>query len=275
MIQQTIGFIGAGNMAEAIIRGLLETKSCMPDQIIVTDINEIRLAHMVKTHRIRSAPDPKTMLADCTGLVLAVKPQQIENLLSEIKDEVTPAAHTVISIAAGIPTTYIEKLIGGMIKVVRVMPNTPARFLAGAAAFCLGQHATETDEILALEIFESIGIAVKIEEPLMDAVTALSGSGPAYVFKMCEMMIAAGKTMGLPAAEAELLSVQTLFGAARMLKESGQSAAELREAVTSKGGTTQAALTRLAEDGFSEIFTQALLAAKMRSRELQPKTSGD
>jgi len=270
LIQQKIGFLGAGNMAEALIRGLVKTKNCTVDKLVASDINEIRLAHVAKTHAIATLPNNRALVQNCAVLILAVKPQQVAEVLTEIRPVLDPSRHTLISIAAGIPTTYIEKKTGCCLKVIRVMPNTPARLQAGATAFCLGQYAGEAETLLAHLLFESIGIVVRVEESLMDSVTALSGSGPAYVFKLCEMMTAAGIQMGIPEEAAEQLSIQTIMGAARMLRESGQQAAELREAVTSPGGTTQAALNYLADSDFETVFIQALMAARDRGRALTP-----
>jgi len=271
MMRDRLGFIGAGNMAEALIRGLLETSTLSRDQIFATDVNEIRLAHMAKTHGIQTAASNRELAQNCTVLLLAVKPQQAAEVLADLGLGLDPEAHMLISIAAGLPTAYLEKALAKKIRVVRVMPNTPARLRTGATAFCLGQYAGEAESLLTRHLFESVGVTVRVEEKLMNAVTALSGSGPAYVFKFCEMMTSAGQEMGLPEEESRQLAIQTILGAALMLKETGQSATELRTAVTSPGGTTEAALNRLAASDFEAVFIEALKAARDRGAELTPR----
>lgn len=271
MIQQSIGFIGAGNMAEAMVRGLLETKTCIPERLWAADVNELRTAFFSKSYGVHTAPSNLEMARACPLLVLAVKPQQAAAALKEIRPGLLPDTHLLLSIAAGIPTSFLEKAAGLPLKIIRAMPNTPVRLRAGATAYCLGQHAGEPENLIARIIFESIGTAVRVEETSLNAVTALSGSGPAYVFALCEMMTRAGAEMGLAAEDAERLSVQTILGAARMLAESGQKAGPLREAVTSPGGTTEAALRYLQEAGFEGIFRRALMAAKERAAALTPR----
>ncbi|MCK5243190.1 pyrroline-5-carboxylate reductase [bacterium] len=270
MIQHMIGFLGAGNMAEALIRGLIETNKCGGSSLLASDINEIRLAHMSKTYGISTQPGNLALTEAAEVLLLAVKPQQVAEVLGEIRSGLDPQRHTLISIAAGIPTAFIEQQAQCPLKVVRVMPNTPARLKAGAAAFCLGQYAGEAEILLTHLLFETVGIVVQVKESLLNAVTALSGSGPAYIFKLCEMMTAAGLKMGLPADVADDLARQTILGAARMLTETGKSAEELRQAVTSPGGTTQAALEYLGNSDFEQVFQAALLAARDRAQSLMP-----
>jgi pyrroline-5-carboxylate reductase len=268
MIPQTIGFLGAGNMAEALIRGLLSTRSCQPEQLSAADVNEIRLAHMVKNYKLTGYAQNRELVAACDIVILAVKPQQVKDLLAEIALSIRPDQHILVSIAAGITTAYIEKAFTGPVKVVRAMPNTPARLLSAATAFCLGRHAGEAESLIAHMLFDAVGLTIRVEEGLLNAVTALSGSGPAYVFKFCEMLIRAGVEMGLASADAEQLAVQTLWGAARMLKETQESPAALRTAVTSPGGTTEAALESLAASDFETVFLQALVAARNRAEAL-------
>jgi pyrroline-5-carboxylate reductase len=272
LIQQAIGFLGAGNMAEALIRGLINTGYCTPEKITAMDINEIRLALISKSYGIKTVTLAAELLRNCSLIILAVKPQQVVPLLNELRPFWNPQKHILISIAAGIPTDLIEKNTGCALKVIRVMPNTSARIQSGAAGFCLGQFAGEGEALLTRRLFESVGAVVRVEEKMMDAVTALSGSGPAYIFYLCEIMIEAGQKMGIPLAEAEQLAIQTIWGAARMLKESGEKPANLRQAVTSQGGTTEAALNYLAAENFEKIFIHALLAARDRAIALQSAT---
>ncbi len=275
MIQQAVGFLGAGNMAEALIRGLLETGVCTPDKLAVSDVNEIRLAHMAKTFGLAIFTGNVELVRACPVLVLAVKPPNVAEVLKDIRPALQDQQHVLISMAAGISTRFIEKKLRKQIKVVRVMPNTPARLLSGATGFCLGQFAGETESLLTHLIFDAVGITVRVEESLMNAVTALSGSGPAYVFKLCEMMTAGGVDMGLPIEAAEKLALQTVWGAARMLRESGETPASLRTAVTSPGGTTQAALDMLAKADFDQVFSRALRAARDRGQKLSAERDGD
>jgi pyrroline-5-carboxylate reductase len=266
-----LGFLGAGNMAEALLRGLLETRTCLPSQLYLSDPNGERTAFLSEALGVHTVPDNPALAAKCPVLVLAVKPQQVPLVLSQVRDALDPTRHVLVSVAAGVPTPYLEKVLGKPLRLVRAMPNTPAKVRAGTTAYCLGRHAGPSEDRLAQTLFSAVGLAVKLDEGLLDAVTALSGSGPAYVFRLCEVLTSAGTALGLPADEADRLARQTLYGAALMLKESGESAETLRRAVTSPGGTTEAALKRLEAGGLSELFQDALRAARDRARELAPR----
>ncbi len=266
-----LGFIGAGNLAEALLRGLLETHACLPSQLHISDPNGERTAFLSEALGLHVQPDNPTLAAKCPVLVLAVKPQQVPQVLSQLKGALEPGRHVLISVAAGVPTAYLEQVLGKPLKLVRAMPNTPVKVRAGATAYCLGRHAGEDEASLAHALFSAVGTAVRLEEPLLDAVTALSGSGPAYVFRLCEILISAGIALGLPPAEADRLVRQTLYGASRMLQESGESAEALRRAVTSPGGTTEAALKRLEQGGWADLFQDALRTARDRARDLAPR----
>lgn len=254
---KTIGFIGAGNMAEALIRGLLAKKALPASSIIATDVRPERLEELRKAFGIR-AGKPEVDI-----IILAVKPQQMSDALAQVTGE-----HLLISIAAGITTSRIEKEIDGKPRVVRAMPNTPALVGAGAAALCKGRYADDNDLAVAEAILGAVGTTVRVEENLMDAITALSGSGPAYIFYVTEAMIKAGVKAGLSEEMASKLAKQTVFGAAKLLVESDESPATLRQKVTSPGGTTQAALTVMNDRKLAEIFVDAVAAAAKRSREL-------
>lgn len=256
-MNQTIAFIGAGNMAEALIRGLLAGKVVTADRIVAHDIRPDRLEELRKTFGIRTGKP------DADIVILAVKPQQMAAALAQV-----PRGRLFISIAAGITTGRIEKELGGEPRVVRVMPNTPALVGAGAAAVCKGRFATEVDLATAETILGAIGIVVRVEESLMDAVTALSGSGPAYIYYVAEAMIAAGIEAGLSEPVARELTIQTILGAGQLLATSGETPAELRRKVTSPGGTTEAALRVLADRQLQDIFVEAITAAKRRGAEL-------
>jgi pyrroline-5-carboxylate reductase len=255
---KAIAFIGAGNMAEALIRGLLAGKTVAPKQIIATDIRADRLELLAGQFGIRIGP-----AGEADIIVLAVKPQQMSDALAQVAGK-----HLLISIAAGIATSRIEKEIGGKPRVVRVMPNTPALVGAGAAALCKGRYASDDDLTTAEAILSAVGTTVRVEEKLMDAVTALSGSGPAYIFYVTEAMIKAGVRAGLNEELAKKLATQTVFGAAKLLAESDESPAALRQKVTSPGGTTEAALKVMSDRKLAGIFVEAVAAAAQRSREL-------
>lgn len=264
---ETIAFIGAGNMGEALIRGLLAAKTVTAEQIIACDVVATRLEYFKNKFGIRTASDNAAAVCDADIVLLAVKPQQMSDVLSSFKSQITNRK-VIITIAAGVTTTRIERELGGHVRVVRVMPNTPALVGAGAAAMCKGAHATDDDLATAEAILGAVGITVRTEEALLDAVTALSGSGPAYVFYVTEAMIKAGVAAGLTEEIAKQLTIQTVFGAAKLMKESGESPADLRRKVTSPGGTTEAALKVMSERKLMNVFAEAVQAATRRSHEL-------
>jgi|YelNatPaOPRAMG01_1025707.scaffolds.fasta_scaffold11544_3 pyrroline-5-carboxylate reductase len=258
-MNQTLAFLGAGHMAEALIRGLLAKQVLPATNIIAHDIRPDRLEELRKKYGIRTGPP------DAAIIVLAVKPQQMRAALATLNPR---PATLFLSIAAGITTGRIETALGGQPRVVRAMPNTPALVGAGAAAVCGGRWATAADVAVAEQILGAVGIVVRVEESLMDAVTALSGSGPAYVFFVTEAMIAAGISAGLPVDVANRLAVQTVLGAGKLLVETGEAPAELRRKVTSPGGTTEAALKVMTDRQLGNLFVEAIRAAAQRSREL-------
>ena len=262
-----IAFIGAGNMGEALIRGLLSTKTVLPSQIIATDVRAEQREFFAKKFRVRALDDNAEAVKAADIVVLAVKPQQVAEVLAGFKTVMSPSK-LIISIAAGVTAGRIERELGGKVRVVRVMPNTPALVGAGAAALAKGKHATDDDLAAAESIFGAVGISARVEEKLLDTVTAVSGSGPAYVFYVTEAMIKAGVAPGLDESLAKKLAVQTVYGAGKLLMESGEEPASLRRKVTSPGGTTEAALKVMSERKLEEIFAEAIKAAEKRSREL-------
>ncbi len=264
---KTIVFLGAGNMGEALIRGLLVARTVTPSQIIATDVRPERLESLAKSFGIRTSGDNVKAVADADVVLLAVKPQQMSAVLAPLKS-VTSGRKLFISIAAGVTTARIERELGNKSHVVRVMPNTPALVGAGAAALAKGASATNEDLVTAEAILGAVGITVRVEEKLIDAVTALSGSGPAYVFYVTEAMIEAGVAAGLEETVARKLAIQTVCGAGKLLVESGEEPESLRRKVTSPGGTTEAALRVMSERKLTEIFAEAIQAAEQRSREL-------
>lgn len=264
---KSVSFIGAGNMAEALIRGLLTAGTVAPEQVVATDIRADRLDQLKQQYGIGIETDNAVAASRADIMILAVKPQQMSEVLASLNPPIGKSK-LVVSIAAGVTTGRIEQELGGDVRVVRVMPNTPALVGEGAAAVAAGAHAGEDDLAAAETILAAVGRVVRVEERLMDAVTALSGSGPAYVFYVAEAMIAAGREMGLEEGVATQLAIQTIKGAGRLLAESDDTAAELRRKVTSPGGTTEAALTVLEAKEFKKIFAEAIAAATRRGQEL-------
>ena len=265
----TIGFVGAGNMAEALIKGILTAKLYSPENIFVSDIRPERLEFLVKEYGVQPAYSNAALAAAVNILVLSVKPQNMAEALQSIKDAVG-ADTLVISIAAGIKIANITAVLGD-VAVVRVMPNTPALIGEGAAALFANNKAKPMLEKARL-IFSAVGEAVVVDdEGLIDAVTAVSGSGPAYYFLLMEEMIKAASQLGLPDDVAKTLVLQTAKGAALLAADAdkrGESPAQLRRKVTSPGGTTEAALKVFASNKFSQLITTALTAASDRSRQL-------
>ncbi len=266
-----LGFLGAGNMAVALAGGFVKAGLAEGPETAVYDILGEKAAELAASLGAEPAGSAKEVLERAEIIVLAVKPQNIDELLPEIAPAAGPR-HLFISILAGTPSAKIEAGIGGDPRVVRVMPNTPALVGAGASALARGAHATADDLELAVELFKSVGVAVAVEEPQLDAVTGLSGSGPAYFFLMVEALIEAGVKVGLDEDTAKSLAVQTALGASRLASESEDSPAVLRERVTSKGGTTAAGLAALAEGGYKELIAKCVEAATARSVELGKST---
>jgi pyrroline-5-carboxylate reductase len=261
-----LGFLGFGNMGGAILRGLVAAGAITADRAMAYDVLPEKRAE-AQTLGAAVAESPADLVRQCDTLVLAVKPQMMAEALAQLKPGLTTKT-LVVSIAAGISIGYLQDLLGKDIRVVRVMPNTPAMVNAGAAAFALSANCTEADAATARVIFGAIGIAERVPETLLDAVTALSGSGPAYFFYMVECLVAAAIAHGMPEEQAARLAGQTLLGAGRLLAESGETAAVLRERVTSKGGTTAAALDAFRAAGFDRVIAAGVDAAAARSKEL-------
>jgi pyrroline-5-carboxylate reductase len=260
-----IVFIGAGNMAEAIIAGIVEKQVVDADDICVTDISEVRLQHFIEKHGVGTSLDNAKAVARADTVVLSVKPQIFPEIWPEVEAALKPDA-LVISIMAGIPSKKIAD--GKPIRVVRVMPNTPELVGEGAAGIAAGEFATDTDVKAAEELMGAVGTAVIVSEDELDAVTALSGSGPAYVFYLLESMLEAAGQMGLDSETSRELALATVIGAAKLMQETGEEADVLREKVTSKGGTTEAAINAMENRNVKESVVAALLAAWTRSRKL-------
>ena len=264
-----IAFIGGGNMAETIMRGLL--REDVNVAICVAEISPKRRDELTSQFpQVLVVGDAAEAALWGGVVILAIKPQQAEGVLDLLEKIITPEK-LVISIMAGIPTSKIEANLAPGCRVIRAMPNTPALIGAGATALCQGRKASADDLDLSLKIFALIGTAVAVEEKLMDAVTGLSGSGPAYVFTFIEALSDAGVKNGLPRDVATKLAAQTVLGAARMVVETGEHPALLKEKVTSPGGTTIAALHALESGSFRGVIMDAVDAACLKSKELAGK----
>ena len=263
-----LGFIGAGNMAAALIRGLLNAKTFPPSEIVASDPADAQLRRLKRLHKINTVRSNRELVREAQTVILAVKPQVMAAVLDEIRADVTPKK-LFVSLAAGFPLRRLETGLGGQARVVRVMPNTPALVGKGIAVAVAGVYATPADVKLTLKLFKAVGDAVTITgEDLLDAVTALSGSGPAFVYTFAESLIEGGVRGGLPQNLAAQLAYATIGGAAAMLRESGLSARELRDMVTSPGGTTLAGLAALDAHHFRDAVIAAIETATRRAREL-------
>jgi pyrroline-5-carboxylate reductase len=263
-----IGFVGAGNMAGALIRGLLRAGQYDAEDIWASDPVDVQLRRLKRVHRIEVTRENRALVKQSQTIILAVKPQNMAAVLDEIRPEVNPRK-LFISIAAGFPLRRLEAGLGGQARVVRVMPNTPALVGRAISVAVAGTKATPQDLKHALKLFKAVGDAVSITgEDLLDAVTALSGSGPAFVYLFAECLIEGGVRGGLPQNLAAQLAHATIGGAAAMLSESGLTSRELRDMVVSPGGTTQAGLGTLESHHFRDAVIAAVEAATRRAREL-------
>jgi pyrroline-5-carboxylate reductase len=262
-----IAIIGGGKMGSIIAQGLIAHKIIPSKDIIVTDIDAARLDFLRSSMKLKVSHNNEKAVKGADIIILAVKPQNMAATLKEISSA-NDKSKVVISIAAGITTNFIEKSLTKGVRVIRVMPNTPALVGEGAAAVAKGSCAKAEDVKLTRVIFDAVGISVEIKETMMDAVTGLSGSGPAYCFLIIEALIDAGEQMGLPRDLAAKLAMQTMLGAARLCLESDKPPAQLREMVTSPGGTTVAGLKALEEGKIRATIISAVEAATKRSKEL-------
>lgn len=267
---KTIGFIGTGNMGEALIAGLLKAKFTTPEKIMFFDADGDRLRFIQKKYRIKKASDNHQLSRQCDPLLLCVKPQSVKEVIEEIADSLDPSK-LLISIAAGVPLYAIETYARKQLRLIRVMPNINVLVQEGAAAIARGNLATDEDLKLAHAIFDCVGKSIIIHEPLMDAVTGISGSGPAYIFLIIEALTDAGVHLGMTRAQALTLVTQTVMGSVKHLSNKGEHPALLREKVTSPGGTTAAGLYKLEEGGLRKILIDAVIAATQRSKELGDK----
>jgi len=267
---KTVAILGTGVMGSALLSGLIRSGRDA-SELIITGRNTERTAALAATYGVREMSNVNAAEVADT-LLLVVKPQDMEGLLSEIRGHV-PHGVLVVSLAAGITTGYLEERLHVGISVVRVMPNTPALVDEGMAALSPGKHCDEVQLCEAEELLRSCGKVLRVAEKHLDAVTAISGSGPAYIFYVVEAMIEAGVLLGMPRTTSTELVVQTLYGAATMLKETGQHPTVLREQVSSPGGTTMAAVRQLDDHKVRAAFVTAMEAASDRSKQLASGSS--
>jgi pyrroline-5-carboxylate reductase len=262
----TIGFIGGGRMAEALISGVLASRLYAPENIRVADPDPTRQDHLKQQYAVQVGLMNDDVVRASDVVMLAVKPQLMTEVLGGVEKVV--GNRLVVSVAAGVPICRIQEFLGHQALIIRAMPNTPAMVRAGMTALAVGPGVGPEAVAFVRQMFESVGKVVLLEERLMDAVTGLSGSGPAYIFLAIEAMADGGVKMGLPRETASVLAAQTVLGAARMVVESGQHPARLKDQVASPGGTTIAGLHRLEQGGLRATLMDAVEAATKRSQEL-------
>jgi pyrroline-5-carboxylate reductase len=262
-----IGFLGCGNMGEAMVKGLVAANVVQAEAMIASDTRPDRLAELDRRYGVRVAKDNVELVRESDVVVLAVKPQIMTPVLKEIASSLS-RRQLVISIAAGVATATIRTAVGKDIRLIRVMPNTPALVLEGATAIAKAKGLEAGDLETAEEIFGAVGKVVVLEEELMDAVTGLSGSGPAYVAVVIESLADGGVKMGLDRATAMTLATQTVLGAAKLLQETGVHPGSLKDMVSSPGGTSITGIAALEEGGIRTTFIKAVERATLRSREL-------
>lgn len=278
-MKEKIGFIGAGNMAEAIIGAVIRSGLVLPQNVCASDIREERLDYLRATYGISTSSDNASLFSGADIIFLAVKPQQMEQVLSGLTAASpceVPDRKLVVSIAAGVRIQKIESILyasltpeaRSKLPIIRVMPNTPALVLKGISGISPNTNATRKDLADARSILESMGKVIEFAEEDLDAVTALSGSGPAYVFFLAELMITAGIKLGLGAENAKALTIATVEGAVALMTQTAESPENLRAKVTSPGGTTEAAITWMTDNRVQAHVVNAIIAAANRSREL-------
>ncbi len=263
----SIGFLGAGKMATALAKGFVQAGLVAGKQIIASDISDVACAAFAKETGAKTAGSNSAVAKATEVLILAVKPDQVAGALADIRDHVTEK-HLLISIAAGVTIARLEAGLSGDARVIRVMPNTPALVGASATGFALGKYATAADAETARKLFSAVGVAFHVKEPLLDAVTGLSGSGPAYVYLFIESLSDGGVAAGLPREVATKLAAQTVLGAAKMVLETNQHPGALKDMVTSPGGTTIEGLHELEKGKFRGTVMSAVRAATDKSKKL-------
>ncbi|MBW2065053.1 MAG: pyrroline-5-carboxylate reductase [Deltaproteobacteria bacterium] len=263
----SIGFIGAGNMATALIKGIVESGIYDPGDVAASDVKPEQLRKISSGLGIRVYTDNNELVRETNIVVLAVKPQSMDEVLEEIRESVRED-QLLISIAAGIPLKMIHDVLARDVPLIRAMPNTPALILSGMIALASGPGVSPEHMDTAKRIFGAVGKTVVIEEDMMDAVTALSGSGPGFIFRIMECFVEAGESVGFDRETSTLLVLETFLGAARLASESDKSLSELRKMVTSPGGTTEAGLAVLERKGLADVIGSAVRAARDKGIEL-------
>jgi pyrroline-5-carboxylate reductase len=262
-----IAILGGGKIGESLLSGLLSSGWRKPDEIVVTGRRQERIDELAERYGVETTLSNADAVSGASFIVIAVKPQDFEVLLGEVGGLLSPE-QTVLSVAAAMPTAQIEKHLSDGVPVLRAMPNAPATVHEGVAGLCAGAHAGDEHLALAEEVLSHLGGVVRVAERYMDAVTAVSGSGPAYFALLAEAMIEAGILLGLARETSTRLVVQTMLGTAKLLRDENMHPVELREAVTSPGGTTIRAIRELERSGVRAAFLNAIQAAMERSKEL-------
>ena len=266
-----LGFIGGGNMAEALIKGLVSTSFFDSKNIFVSEPSKSKSSTLQKKYKIKIIGDNRELGKKCDIIILAVKPQILKEVLCDIRS-VVGSDKLMISVAAGVPIFIIDSVLRGESKkkfsVVRTMPNTPSLVQEGVTAISSGKYVSKADLKITHQIFEAVGLTVDVEEKQLDAVTGLSGSGPAYIFMLIESLSDAGVKMGLSREVANTLTIQTVLGSAKLARESGKHPGELKDMVTSPAGTTITGLHALEEGGLRTTLMNAVEDATLRSRDL-------
>jgi pyrroline-5-carboxylate reductase len=266
-IDRHIAVLGAGNMGSALIKGIINAKLTPPKKIIACDINPAKLQTFSADWKIHTTLDLKEAVKESEIILLCVKPQTLPKVLENIKGSIK-TGHLLISIVAGVRIAFIQKMIETKVGIVRTMPNIAATVDEGAAAIAFGEHVTAEQQKIAKQIFEAVGDIVVVAEEQLDAVTGLSGSGPAYIYMVIESLIDGGVKMGLSRDIASKLAIQTVLGSAKLAKNSGLHPAILRDQVTTPGGTTINAIHELETHGLRAMLINAVVTATKRSEEL-------
>ncbi len=265
-----IGFVGAGNMAEALMKGIISAGMALADDITASDVMPERRDFIAKTIGVGVTGDNIEVVRSSDIIVLAVKPNHVGPVLEELKPYLS-SDHLLISIAAGVKIDVMERHLNWGVRVVRVMPNQPCLVGASASAFALGRSARKEDKETVQRVLESVGVAFALDEKLLDAVTGLSGSGPAYVYMFIEALADGGVLAGLPRDVATILAAQTVFGSAKTVLETRKHPGELKDMVASPGGTTIEGIRTLEESGFRGAVMDAIEAGAKKSAELGGK----
>jgi len=267
MSKNKIGFIGAGNMGEALLSGILKDNTFFASDVFVSDLSATRLKYIKKTYGVRITDDNKKITKTSEVIILAIKPSGVKDVLKEIASAFK-REKLIISIAAGVPIELIESSLPVETRIIRAMPNTPALIKEGITALAAGRHASPEDMKIARKIFNLVGKTITVEEYLMDAVTGLSGSGPAYIFIIIEALADAGVKMGLSRQDSQILAAQTIIGSARLFFAKGQHPGQLKDMVTSPAGTTIAGLHALEQGSIRAVLINAVEKATKRSQEI-------